>query len=148
MGKQLKIVWILELIKIEILTLYLLYILNTSMAQPLYTTVTTNPYALRKPVVCPYGGNWYYSLRVPSYCVCTESIRNTEAWKHSIRNQCETGFHRCADFKEKSTVQIGTEPSVVLKIDISFHENPDSFVAHTVEETIQISDAVGLLVRR
>jgi len=71
--------------------------------------------------------------------VCTESTRSTEAWKHSIRNQCETGFHRCADFQENP---------VVLKIDISSHEKPGDFVSHTVEETIQISDKVAVLVRR
>ena len=96
---------------------------------------TPNPYALRRPVACPYGGNWYHSLRTPSYCVCSENIRSTEAWKESIRNQCENGFHRCADF------QVNVSNCITIIIG-----NTDC-VEHTIEPNLQISDDVGLLVR-
>ncbi len=107
------------------------------MAQTYKANVSTpNPYALRRPVFCPYGGNWSHSLRAPAYCKCPENIRSTEAWKESIRNQCENGFHRCADF------QVHVSNSITITIG-----NTD-FVEHTIEPNLQISDDVGLLVRQ
>jgi hypothetical protein len=108
---------------------------------------TPNPYALRRPVACPYGGNWYHSLRAPSYCNCSANIRSTEAWKESIRNQCENGFHKCADFKEaRSSDTTHVRPIVFSHITISI-DSPE-FTAHTIEPSLQISDDVGLLVRQ
>jgi hypothetical protein len=97
---------------------------------------TPNPYALRRPVACPYGGNWYHSLRAPSYCKCSDNIRSSEAWKESIRNQCENGFHKCSDF----------QPSV-SNSHITIPIDSPEFTAHTIETSLQLSDDVGLLVR-